>query len=254
MIEILNEDCLTGMRRKFTDNSVDCIVTSPPYNLGIAYKHYNDHIARQEYLHWIADVSYEMYRVLSDSGSLFLNLGSKPTDPWVAYDVIDVFRRNFQLQNQFIWVKSIAIDSKGSYGHYKPLNSPRFVNDCFEFIFHLTKDGNVPIDRLSIGVPYSDKTNVKRWNGVKSDIRCRGNVWYINYPTTQKRKSHPATFPPTLAKRCFMLHGVEQIKVSLDPFCGVGNSALAAKELGIDFVGFELDKTYCDEAISLIGG
>lgn len=256
MVSIFNEDCVPGMQSHLDDGSVDVIVTSPPYNLGIEYGTYNDHISRGAYLHFMVDVASGLHRVLSDTGSLFLNLGSKPTDPWVSHDVLEVFRRNFQLQNTIIWVKSIALDDGRSYGHFKPLNSPRFVNDCWEFVFHLTKTGSVPIDRLAIGVPYTDKSNVKRWKGVKADRRCRGNTWFIPYQTirTRKDRPHPATFPPRLVENCLMLHGVERTRLVLDPFMGIGSTAQACKVLGVDCVGFDIDTDYCNEAIKLVGG
>ena len=252
MVNIFNEDCVLGMQNRLTAGEIDCIVTSPPYNLGIDYGTYDDHVSRQNYLNFMIDVAHGMSRVLSDTGSLFLNLGSKPTDPWVVYDVLNIFRRSFKLQNTFIWVKAITIDSIGkSFGHYKPLNSKRFVNDCFEYVFHLTQNGDVPLDRLAVGVPYTDKSNVKRWNGVKADVRCRGNTWLIPYKTIQSRQKdrpHPATFPVQLAKNCLLVHGLDHIRLALDPFMGLGTTAKACQELGINCVGFDIDPEYCKEA------
>ncbi len=256
MVTIFNEDCISGMKSRLTDGAVDVVVTSPPYNLGIDYGTYDDHVSRQEYLHFIVDVASELSRVLAGNGSLFLNLGSKPTDPWVPYDVLSVFRRSFQLQNTFIWVKSIALEDGNSYGHFKPLNSSRFVNDCFEYVFHLTKNGDVPLNRLAIGVPYADKSNVKRWKGVRADCRCRGNTWFIPYKTirTRKDRPHPATFPPKLVENCLMLHGVEHIRLALDPFMGIGSTGRACRILGVDCIGFDIDPNYCQEAEKLLGG
>lgn len=252
MVNIFNEDCVLGMQNRLTAGEIDCIITSPPYNLGINYGTYDDHISRKKYLDWMVDVTHEMSRVLSDTGSLFLNLGSKPTDPWVPYDVLNVFRRSFELQNTFIWVKAITIDSIGkSFGHFKPLNSKRFVNDCFEYVFHFSKSGNVLLDRLAIGVEYSDKSNVKRWDSVKTDLRCRGNVWFCPYETIQnhdKDRPHPATFPVQLVKNCLLVHGKDRIRLALDPFLGLGSSAEAANDLGLNFIGFEIDSAYCEEA------
>lgn len=250
-INIVNEDCISGMQRHLSDSTVNVIVTSPPYNLGIKYGEYNDHISRQNYLDWMRDVAFELHRVLDHKGSLFLNLGSKPTDPWVAHDVANVFRQMFKLQNTFVWVKSITLDDGSSYGHFKPLNSSRFVNDCWEYVFHFTKTGNVPLNRLAIGVPYTDKSNVKRWKGVKSDCRCRGNTWFIPYETitTRKDRPHPATFPVQLVTNCLLLHGVEGIQQVLDPFMGIGSTAKACKELDLNCVGFEIDSEYCKEAL-----
>lgn len=244
------------MQKHLGDKTVNVVVTSPPYNLGIKYGKYDDHISREKYLEWMVSVAGEVYRVLSDDGSLFLNLGSKPTDPWVAHDVVNVFRRMFKLQNTFVWVKSITLDDGNSYGHFKPLNSSRFVNDCWEHVFHFTKTGNVPLNRLAIGVPYTDKSNVKRWKGVKSDCRCRGNTWFIPYETitTRKDRPHPATFPVQLVTNCLLLHGVEHIDLVMDPFMGLGSTARACRILDLNCTGFEIDPEYCKEATALLGG
>ena len=66
-----------------------------------------------------------------------------------------------------------------SVGHYKPINSSRYINDCHEYIFHLSKNGDLELDRLAIGVEYQDKSNVGRWEGAREDRRCRGSTWFV---------------------------------------------------------------------------
>jgi site-specific DNA-methyltransferase (adenine-specific) len=104
----------------------------------------------------------------------------------------------FFLQNTIHWIKSIAVeDRKGdlkSHGHFKPINSKRFLNDCHEWVFHFTKTGRVELDRLAIGVPYQDKSNIARWSHTSgSDLRCRGNTWFIPYETIQSREKNDHT-------------------------------------------------------------
>ena len=168
------------------------------------------------------------------SGSLFLNVGAKPTDPWTALDVAQTARRHLTLQNTIHWIKSIAIDrdaagaSAGldrdlSVGHYKPINSERFVNDCHEFIFHFSVDGQTPLDRQAIGVPYQDASNVTRWRRAAGNRRCRGNTWFVPYETIQNRdkdRPHPATFPPRIAEYCLKLHGVPRVQRGDGPVPG----------------------------------
>ena len=140
-------------------------------------------------------------------------------------------------------------------GHYKPINSERFVNDCHEFVFHFTRDGRTPLDRTAIGVPYQDASNVARWRSGGENRRCRGNTWFIPYETIQSRdkdRPHPATFPPRLPEYCFKLHGLPRLKLAMDPFLGLGSSAVAAAELDVDFVGIEMDAHYLKEAIARV--
>jgi site-specific DNA-methyltransferase (adenine-specific) len=208
---------------------------------------------------WAAAVN----EVLKDDGSLFLNIGGKPSDPWGPFEVLLELRQHFALQNVIHWVKSIAIQKEDvgrypgingnvSVGHYKPINSPRYINDCHEYIFHLTKSGNVSLDRLSIGVEYQDKSNIGRWGGAnRPDRRCRGNTWFVPYKTIKnrdKQRPHPATFPVKIPKMCLQLHGVERTQLVLDPFMGIGNTAIACVDLGLDCIGFEIDADYCAQA------
>jgi len=82
-------------------------------------------------------------------------------------------------------------------------------------------------------------------------MRCRGNTWFIPYRTIRSRdaqRPHPATFPPELPEMCMRLHGVERIRLAMDPFLGIGHSALAALRLGVPFVGFEIDPGYLEVA------
>jgi site-specific DNA-methyltransferase (adenine-specific) len=203
-------------------------------------------------------------RVLRPEGSLFLNVGSKPTDPWTALDIAQAARPHLKLQNVIHWIKSIAIDrdSAGAsagltkdlaVGHYKPINSPRFLNDCHEFILHFTTKGTTALDRLALGVPYQDQSNVGRWQGASADVRCRGNTWFIPYKTIQRRdrdRPHPATFPVRLPEQCLRLHGLSRIEMVMDPFLGLGSTAVACARLGLPFIGVEIDKSYLTEAIA----
>jgi site-specific DNA-methyltransferase (adenine-specific) len=261
-LTIHNTDCVSGMKRFLEDGSVDVVVTSPPYNLGTGYRAYDDSIPRSNYLDWMDGWADVVYDVLDEKGSLFLNIGAKPSDPTVPFEVLARMQNRFRLQNVIHWVKSISIakDDVGDHpnitgnigvGHFKPINSPRFLNDCHEYIFHLTKDRDVKLDRLAIGVEYQDKSNVKRWKSAGADRRCRGNTWFVPYKTIRsrdKQRPHPATFPMRIPEMCIQLHGVDSTSLVVDPFLGIGSTALACISLGIDFVGFEIDSDYVGES------
>jgi site-specific DNA-methyltransferase (adenine-specific) len=285
-LDLRLQDCIAGMA-KLPGRSVDLVVTSPPYNLGIRYRKFSDRQDRSLYLRWCGQWATEVRRVLKSSGSFFLNIGAAPSNPMLPHEIVFEFRKIFVLQNTIHWIKSIAIDAartqredphlnplpqgeadaKGrvrekpaatTFGHFKPISSKRFLNDCHEYVFHFTKTGRVEIDRLGVGVPYQDKSNIARWSHTRgSDLRCRGNTWFIPYETIQSREKerpHPATFPVQLAEQCIKLHGLSRVQMMLDPFLGIGNSVVAARKCGVRrFIGFEIDQSYLAEARRRLG-
>lgn len=261
-ITLYLKDCISGMNEDLQANSVDVVVTSPPYNIGIEYGTHRDNLPREQYLSWMEQMGAAVKRVLNEKGSFFLNVGNTSKDQWIALDVVHTLRKHFTLQNVIHWVKSIAISKSdvGNYsgikddvavGHFKPIVSDRFLNDCHEYIFHFTTNGDVKLQKLAIGVPYQDKSNITRWKSAKDDKRDRGNTWFIPYETIKSRndRPHPATFPVKLPEMCIRLHGLRDGLLVLDPFLGIGASAVSALRLGTSFVGFEIDKEYMDRTI-----
>jgi len=241
--------------------SIDLVVTSPPYNLGIGYKTFRDTAPREEYLGWCRRWAAELRRLMADDASFFLNLGAAPANPLMPHQLILELAGGsdplFTLQNTFHWIKSITIrkpdGTQTSAGHFKPINSKRYVNDCHEFVFHLTQTGGVELDRRAAGVPYVHKSNIARWGHTGgADLRCRGNTWFIPYDTIvsrDKERPHPATFPVELAELCVQIHGKGPATRMLDPFLGIGSAAMAAHKLGIDdFTGIEIDAHYLEVA------
>ena len=102
----------------------------------------------------------------------------------LPFEVVTALREEFVLQNTFHWIKSITVETRDgeqiSVGHFKPINSQRFVTDCHEFVFHLTKAGETPMDRLAVGVAYADKSNIARRGHTNGrDRRCRGDTRFI---------------------------------------------------------------------------
>jgi site-specific DNA-methyltransferase (adenine-specific) len=246
---IIAGDCLAELNT-IASASIDVVVTSPPYNIGVRYRTYDDHKPRGTYLAWLAEIGRQLLRVLRPSGSFFLNVGSTSADPWVAMDVAASFRDSFVLQNHITWVKSVSIGDD-TVGHFKPITSERYLNNNHETVLHFTKSGEVKLDRLAVGVPFKDKTNIARW-GHQRDRRCAGNVWFIPYQTVKSKAQkfdHPAGFPVELPLRCLRLHGGKNRTV-LDPFAGTGTTLVAAQQLGHTGIGIEIDRQYVERAVA----
>ena len=252
-------DCIAEMQ-KIGDAAINVAITSPPYNLDIGYGVYEDDRPFDQYLEWTAQWMAQVRRILTTEGSFFLNLGGSPSDPWIPFDVAEVAReQGFILQNRILWVKSIHIqDGAGhTHGHVKPINSPRYLNSTHEFVFHFSKTGRVPLRRYDegVGVPYVHPSNTTRWSHDRTR-GCGGNTWHIPYETVQsksERGCHPATFPVELPRRCLKLAGAEPGWVVLDPFGGIGTTAMACQELGVSSISMEIDESYLKTAAERLG-
>ena len=180
---IILSDCVEGMSA-LPKGSVDVVVTSPPYNLGIKYSTYKDNKPRQDYLAWLDEVFVAIKHCLKDDGHFFLNMGYSNIDPWVGMDVAQVARNNFVLQNHINWVKSIHVNDKTS-GHFKPINSQRYMCPTWEHLFHFTKDGNVNIDRLAVGVKYEYyEANIRSKKATKLRKLIKESNWVLSLTET----------------------------------------------------------------------
>ena len=253
-VRLWQEDALEALGHRVDRPSV--VVTSPPYNRHVPYASYRDARPRAEYLAWVRRLGEAVAAALAPDGSFFLNVAGMPSDPWIPWDVAREVGRSLVLQNVIHWVKSIAIDRADgtgttAYGHYKPLVSARYLHGGHEYVFQFSHRGDVEIDRLAIGVPYQDRSNVTRWRRAASELRCRGNTWFLPYPTIRSRerdRPHPASFPAELPEWCLRLHGLGRVRQVVDPFVGIGASAVASARLGLEFVGFDLDAGYLEVA------
>lgn len=214
---------------RIDNGSIDVIVTSPPYKDEDGY---SDALMRS-FGHLCRDK-------LKNNGRVFFNFGqlkgaySRPFG--AACEVASA--GGLQFEQTIIWVKSIAISGE-QRGHYQPINSDFILNYCWEYIFVLSKGAPTTLNRLSIGVPFKDKSNLTRGDrGVNGDLHCAGDVWFIPYETTgaSEKKKHAHEFPEELVRRCLLLHGGS---VVLDPFAGSGTVGRVAKQLGKSYILIE---------------
>src|SRR5437867_8912884 len=124
--DLRQEDCVEGMSL-LADESIDLVVTSPPYNLGISYGKYSDQQGRQSYLRWCRKWAEQVRRILKSNGSFFLNIGSAPSNPMLPHQIaikLTSTLDGFVLQNTIHWIKSITIEDRDAqgraHGHVKP--------------------------------------------------------------------------------------------------------------------------------------
>jgi len=225
-IQIHLGDCREGLQT-LNSESVDCVITSPPYKNCDGYT--------PKLMH---EVFTECFRVLTQTGLCFVNFGHLAEDKMRPFRFALIVQGiGFELRETFVWVKN----------HYRPIQGKRRVNNLTEFIFMFSKEMMPELDRLSIGIPYVDKSNVGRY--ADSDLKCAGNVWHIPYDTitSSDQKLHNDRFPLELPSRCLKL--AQLPNMVMDPFSGSGTTALACKQLGCNFVGWEIDRTHYNTSL-----
>jgi site-specific DNA-methyltransferase (adenine-specific) len=227
--------------RAYPDDSLGLAVTSPPYNIKMPYA---DGVSdnRKNYDEWTLDWIRETLRVCRDG--LMMNLAPSPSTSTRFFQVMGLIAQHFHIQNSWVWVKSITINET-TYGHFKPVNSDTHTHVAHEHVVLIQKDKKheVKLARKAIGVPYMDKSNIKRFNH-DSDLRCRGSTWFLPYKTRQKSLDHPATYPEDFAR--MMIQVVDTTGIVLDPFVGSGTTMVAAHQLGLRSIGFDKSPTYCE--------
>lgn len=223
---LIKKDCIEGLK-ELESNSVDCIVTSPPYNkkgllgkvkkgnqiwgkFNIDYNTYGDDMPEEEYQAWMVAFLNECYRVIKPDGSIFFNHKPRRYKNRCYLPTDFIQHSDVELYQLIIWDRR---------------NSPNIRNDilvpCTEHIYWLCK-GKPKVFRDSV------------------DCEYRGEVWVIN---PERQKQHPAPFPSQLVKNCIQLTTKEGDLV-LDPFMGSGTTAMVAKQLNRKWMGFEIDDTY----------
>lgn len=227
----ISRDLLSDIK----DESVDVVITSPPYKEKDGWS--------TKLMHHLGRL---LNRIMKPGARCFFNFGQlreSPIRPYYSNSLI-MIAGDLKLSQTIAWVKSITIDGK-QRGHYQPLNSDKILNYCWEPIFVLYKEPEMPIDRLSIGVPYVDKGNLSRGTrGQHGDLHCAGDVWFLPHSTTgsSNKKDHPHSYPPELVIRCLKLSGIPTGAVVFDPFCGGGTTAKVALSMGYSAITSDINK------------
>ncbi len=214
--------------KQIPDESVDLIVTSPPYNLKNStgngmkdgrggkwanaalvngYSHHNDNMPHEEYTEWQRNCLSEMLRLIPDDGAIFYNHKWR-VQSGLIQDRQDIVT-GFPVRQIIIWKRKGGINF-----------NPGYFLPTYEVIYLIAK----PKFRL-----------VKKAN-------AHGDVWEFGQESNNK---HPAPFPIGLIERIISSTKAQSI---LDPFMGSGTTALAAKKLGRDFIGIDISPEYCQMA------
>ncbi len=222
------------------DESIDLIITSPPYNRGKLYssdfgEFHNDTMEESEYFSFLTEVWKECYRVAKKHAIFFLNIGDSANDQGKSEKVaLSAEKASWIRLQDIIWIKTFL-----GKGHYTPTGGSRRLNNIWEHVYLFVKNKkDYKMDPKAIGIPYADKSNIGRYSD--SDLRDAGNVWLIGYEKTTGatiKKGHEAPFPIGLPYRCIKL--VPNVKTALDPFGGTCSTLAACLKLGVKGYAYE---------------
>lgn len=224
-------------------DSVDLVVTSPPYNVDIQYNSHKDDVSYADYLEFSKAWMTQCFHWLKDDGRFCLNIPldkNKGGQQSVGADLTTVAKKiGFQYHSTIIWNEG-NISRRTAWGSWKSASAPYVI---------------APVELIVVLY----KKNWKKTSGSKvSDVTREefmdwtNGMWVFN-GESKKRIGHPAPFPVELPRRCIKLFSYVD-DVVLDPFCGSGTTILAAVNNQRKGIGIDVDKKYCELACQRILG
>jgi DNA modification methylase len=235
MNQIICSDALTALRT-MEDNSVDLVLTSPPYNFDMNYDEHNDKSESSDYLSTLITIFNECIRVLKSGGRLIINIQPNykeyyPTHHAITSAMID---SGLIWRGEIVWLKN-NLKKLTAWGSWKSPSCP-YLSYPFEFIEVFSKETlKHPGDKENIDI--TKEEFIEYVNG----------HWSIAPETRMKKFDHPAMFPEELVKRCIKLFSYKNDLV-LDPFNGAGTTTFVANLLERRYIGIDISETYCEIA------
>lgn len=246
---IYNEDCFETMSSKLKPNSIDIVITSPPYNMtrrkgGVSdtgrYDVYTDWKSEEEYCKWTHDLFNKMKDVLKEKGIILYNFSYSIENPSLPYKLVTGIEANtdFRLVDTIVWKKKCGLPF--------PANKFR-LSRIFEYVFVFADKNHM-----------NDYTNNRR---IKSVSERTGQSYYeVQYNFVEaanndgKCSLNQATFSSDLVTKLLEIYcNGEEKRIVYDPFIGTGTTAVACIKYDsgnnkVEFIGSEISKDQCDYA------
>lgn len=254
--QIICGDC-EEVIKSFPDNSIDLIITSPPY--ADNRKRTYGGIKVDNYVSWFLPKTKEFLRVLKPAGTFILNIKEKTVDSerstYVLEMILEMRRQGWLWTEEFIWHKKNCFPGKW----------PNRFRDAWERCLQFNKQKHFNMYQDAVKVPIGDWANTRLRNLSETDkIRdeAKNNSGFGKrienwvgketvYPTNVlhlatecSNKNHSAAFPYALPEWFIRLF-TQEGDIVLDPFIGSGTSAQAAKDMLRHYIGIDKEEEYC---------
>ncbi len=232
-ITLINEDFLNVDLEK---SSIDLIVTSPPYNVGIEYETHNDEISYKRYLEWTGEWLSKALSILKTDGRICLNIPldkNKGGMESVYADITVLAKKiGFKYQSTVVWNEQ-NISRRTAWGSWLSASAPYVI---------------APVEMIVILYKNRWKKEKKGISDITKEefIQWTNGMWTFS-GESKKRIGHPAPFPLELPKRCIKLFSYIGDTV-LDPFAGSGTTLIEAQKLNRKGIGVEISREYFELA------
>lgn len=240
-MKLINGDVIKELK-KLPSESVDCIVTSPPYWKGFEYESYFN--SYNQYLKWSEKWLRECKRVLNRNGYFFLNVANDSETTVRVNELLNICTNKimFKLHDTIIWYVY----------NRQPANTNRQLTNQHEYIYMLRHSSNdINLHKKEL---YDYNPNIFKTKNV-------GNVWEIpfnknkssiSFKKKTKSKWGHNGFPLDIPSSCIILTTKEN-DVVLDCFMGSGTTGIACKKLNRRFIGIDIMEEYVEIAKQRIG-
>lgn len=251
------------------DSSVNLIVTSPPYAL--VFKKEYGNVDAKEYVQWFKNFATEFHRILTDDGSLVIDIGGSwnkglPTRSLYHFELLIELAKQFHLAQEFFWYNPAKLPSPAEWVTVRRIR----VKDAVEMVYWLSKTPHPKADNKKVLRPYSKDMQKLIENGYRAKKRPSGHDItnkfqkdnkgsippnlleigntdsgsdYLRLCKENKIKPHPARFPKELPD-FFIRFLTDENDIVLDPFCGSNVTGFAAEKNRRKWIGMELKEEY----------
>jgi site-specific DNA-methyltransferase (cytosine-N4-specific) len=255
--------------KEIPDNSINLIITSPPY--GLRKKKEYGNADPEEYVKWFMPFAEQFYRILKPNGSFVLNIGGgwekgKPVRSLYQFELLIALCKKFNLAEEFIWNKPAALPTPAEWVTIRRIR----VKDSIEYIWWLSKTPYPKADNRNVLQPYSDSMKSLLEKGYNAKVRPSGHKISDKFKTDNKGsippnflsisntesnshylrmckqygvKVHPARFPKKLPD-FFVKFLTDRGDIVFDPFAGSNVTGESAESLQRRWIAFELVEEY----------